>query len=122
VIASAVNLDRLAGEIAAKMREGTLSLRDAALEVGCSPATLSRFLKGASAESIPDTKSLFRVLSWLGMSLSEFESGRTPTGSTLTEVELHLRALPGITGKDKDALVAMVRAAHDSFKVRAKKS
>lgn len=116
-----VDLDRLASEVNDKMREDGMALREAATQIGCSPATLSRILKGRSAESTPDTKNLFRVVSWLGKSLSDFESGRAPTKASITDVEVHLRALPGLAEKDKDALVAMVRAAHDSFRFRAKK-
>ena len=116
-----VDLDRLASEVNDKMREDGLSLREAAGEIGCSPATLSRILKGSNAESVPDTKNLFRIVSWLGKSLSDFERDRSPKTATLTDVEIHLRALPGLAEKDKDALVAMVRAAHDAYRIRTKK-
>lgn len=116
-----VDLDRLAKELADKMREDGLKLRQAAEEIGCSPATLSRIVKGSDAESVPDTENLFRVVSWLGKSLSDFESVRTPRSSSITDVEVHLRALSGLSEKDREALVAMVRAAHDVFKVRTKK-
>lgn len=120
--ASTVDLDRLAKEVSDKIREDGLSLRQAADEIGCSPATLSRIARGTEAEIVPDTGNLFRVVSWLGKSLGEFESSRTPRASTITDVEVHLRALPGLSEKDREALVAMVRAAHDVFKVRSKKS
>jgi transcriptional regulator with XRE-family HTH domain len=116
-----VDLDLLARELQNKMREEELSLRTAADEIGCSPATLSRVLRGSAAPSLPDTENLFRAVSWLGKSLSDFENGRAPSSSSFAEVELHLRALPGVAEKDKEALVAIVRAAHDAFKFRKKK-
>jgi transcriptional regulator with XRE-family HTH domain len=121
-VATTFDLNRLAKELTDKLKERELSLRQAAEEVGCSPATLSRIAKGSEAETIPDTENLLRVLSWLGKSLGDFDSSRTPRASSLTDVEVHLRALQGLAEKDREALVAMVRAAHDVFKVRAKKS
>ena len=117
-----VNLDLLAKELAGKMEDEDLSLRTAAAEIGCSPATLSRLLKGTDTPNIPDTNNLFRAVSWLGKSISDFEEGSSPSTSSMTEVEIHLRALPGLGQKDKDALVAMVKAAHDAFKIRKKKA
>jgi transcriptional regulator with XRE-family HTH domain len=116
-----IDLDRLAKELSDKMRVNDQSLRDAAEEIGCSAATLSRLLKGSKAENLPDTKSLLRSVSWLDKSLSDFELSRAPSATSMTDVELHLRALPGITETDKKALVAMVRAAHDEFRTRSKK-
>jgi transcriptional regulator with XRE-family HTH domain len=116
-----IDLDRLAKELSDKMRVNDQSLRDAAEEIGCSAATLSRLLKGSKAENLPDTKSLLRTVSWLDKSLSDFELSRAPSATSMTDVELHLRALPGITETDKKALVAMVRAAHDEFRTRSKK-
>src|SRR5438045_1753751 len=117
-----VDLDLLAKELEGKMQQEELTLRAAAAEIGCSPATLSRLLKGTEAANVPDTNNLFRAVSWLGKSLSDFEEGSSPSTSSLADVEIHLRALPGLGQKDKDALVAMVKAAHDAFKVRKKKA
>lgn len=117
-----VDLDLLAKGLENKIREEDLSLRTAAEEIGLSPATLSRLLRGSAAPNLPDTESLFRAVSWLGKSLSDFEKGRAPSTSSLTDVEVHLRALPGLAEKDKEALVAIVRAAHDAFKLPKKKS
>lgn len=109
-------LDRnlLADHIQQKIDERGLTIRDAAQHIGCSPATLTRLLKGADAANYPDTKTLIKATSWLGRSLSDFEPGERPKESSFAEVELHLRALSGLTDKDRDALVAMVKAAHDA--------
>ncbi len=111
-----IDLDRLGKELSDKMRAKDQSLRPAAEEIGCSPATLGRLLKGSQAVNVPDTKNLIRAVSWLEKSLSDFELNRTPTKTSLTDVEVHLRALSGISDSDKQALVAMVRAAHDAFR------
>jgi transcriptional regulator with XRE-family HTH domain len=116
-----IDLDRLAKELSDKIRVNNQSLRDAADEIGCSAATLSRLLKGSKGENVPDTKSLLRSVSWLDKSLADFEQRRAPSATSMTDVEVHLRALPGISESDKNALVALVRAAHDEFSTRSKK-
>lgn len=118
---SSLDLDRLARELGDKMRTDDVSLRGAADEIGCSPATLSRLLKGKDADAIADTKSLLRAASWLGKSLGDFDAARAPRTASISDVELHLRALTGITEQDREALVAIVRAAHDVYKIRPPK-
>lgn len=120
---SLIDLDRLATHLKSKMESESLSLRAAADEIGCSPATLSRMLRGTDAANTPDTDNLFRAASWLGRSISDFERGRHSSVSSLADVEVHLRALPDLAQEDKEALVAMVRAAHDAAaRLRQKKS
>ncbi len=116
-----IDLDRLAKELSDKMRVNDQSLRAAAAEIGCSAATLSRLLQGSKADNLPDTKSLLRSVSWLDKSLSDFELSRAPSATSMTDVEVHLRALPGLSEQHKQALVAIVRAAHDEFRTRSKK-
>jgi len=121
-VAPSIDLDLLAQHLASKMADEQLSLRSAAGEIGISPATLARLLKGTAAPNYPDSQNLFRAVNWLDRSISDFESGRRAATSSLADVEVHLRALPGLTKEDKDALVAMVRAAHDAaFELRKKK-
>lgn len=116
-----LDLDLLASHLKQQMQSKNLSLRAAAEEIGCSPATLSRMLKGSSAPNMPESLSLFRAVSWLGKSITDFEKGKRPSASTLIDVEVHLRALPGLTEKDKNALVALVKAAHNAFATPPKK-
>jgi transcriptional regulator with XRE-family HTH domain len=116
------DLDRLAKELADKLKTEAISVRSAADDIGVSAATLSRLLRGTDAPNIPDTESLVRAVNWLGRTLSDFEAGQRPAISTLTDVELHLRALPDLSTQDKDALVGIVRAAHDTFRVRSTQS
>jgi transcriptional regulator with XRE-family HTH domain len=106
--------DLLAEYLQQQIDERDLTIREAAAKVGCSPATLTRLLKGKEADNYPDTTTLIKATSWLGRSLSDFEPGRRPQESSMAEVEVHLRALPGLTDKDRNALIAMVKAAHDA--------
>lgn len=116
-----VDLDLLSKHLRDKMDAESLSLRAAAEQIGFSPPTLMRLLKGSSAESYPDSKNVFRAASWLGKSVSDLEPAKHPKQSTITDVEVHLRALSGLAEKDKDMLIAMVRAAHDAASQLRKK-
>lgn len=109
-----IDRDLLAKHLQQRIDERNLTIRDAAAKIGCSPATLTRLLKGKGADNYPDSKTLIKATSWLGRSLSDFEPGKRPKESSMAEVEVHLRALPGLTDRDRDALVAMVKAAHDA--------
>lgn len=106
--------DRLATYLKRKMDELGLSIRTAAPRIGCSPATLGRLLQGSESENVPDTVNVIRAVSWLGMSLSDFEVGVEKRESTLADVEVHLRGLRGISDDTADAIFAMVKAAYDS--------
>ncbi len=108
-----IDLDLLADHLKAKMAADDLSLREAARRIGCSPATLSRMLRGSAAQSFPEGETLFTAIAWLGKSVSDFEKGKRPAATTVNDVEVHLRALPGLDEKDIQALVALVRAANE---------
>ena len=112
---------RLAADLGDKMKRENKSLREAAGEIGTSPATLGRMLKGDEIEILPDTKTLMKAVSWVGRRIADYEPASATKSSTMAEVEVHLRALPGLDERDKDVLVAMVRAAHDKFGPRRKK-
>ena len=109
-------LDRelLATHLRTKIDSEGKSIRAASDEIGCSAATLSRMLRGSRAANFPDTRNLLRAASWLGKSIADFEPGVRNASSTLADVEVHLRALPGLSDKDKEALVAMVKALYDA--------
>lgn len=106
--------DLLATHLRTKIDSEGKSIRAASDEIGCSAATLSRMLRGSRAANFPDTRNLFRAASWLGKSIADFEPGVRNTSSTLADVEVHLRALPELSDKDKEALVAMVKALYDA--------
>ncbi len=112
---------RLAADLTYKMKREEKSLRIAADEIGTSPATLSRILKGDEMGGLPDTKTLLKTVSWVGKRIADYEPSSVPKTSSIADVEVHLRALPGLNEVDKDVLVAMVRAAHDQFGSRGKK-
>ena len=113
-----VDLNRLATHLRSRLEERGLSARSAAEEIGFSPTTLGRLLQGADAPTMPETANLIRAASWLGRSLSAFESTSTIAESSIADVEVHLRALPGLNRPDAEALVAMVHAAYDAAKKR----
>lgn len=119
---SPLDLDRLARDLGSKLKEDELSLRQAAEQIGCSPATLSRLLQGSAAESTADTDSLIRAVSWLGKSLGDYDSDRLPKATTMNDVEMHLRALQDLSERDREALIAVVKAAHDAYRSKEKKS
>lgn len=110
--ASGIDLDRLAVFLRNRMQEKGLSIRAAAAEIGCSPATLGRLIQGSDSPNMPDSENLLRAASWLGRSLGDFslETQRPP--ASIADVEVHLRALPGLGRKDADFLIAMVKAAY----------
>ena len=106
--------DLLATHLRTKIDSEGKSIRTASDEIGCSAATLSRMLRGSRAANFPHARNLFRAASWLGKSITAFEPGVRNASSTLADVEVHLRALPRLSDKDKEALVAMVKALHDA--------
>ena len=117
-----LDLDRLATHLRTRMEENGLSIRSAADKIGCSAATLARLLQGSKAENVPGSVNLMRAASWVGKRLGDFEVGKSKPSSTLGDVEVHLRALPGLSKADAEGLVAMVKAAYDAAaKLRSKK-
>lgn len=110
-----IDLDLLAEALQAEISRRQLSLRAAAEEIGCSASTLSRLVQGSSGGTVPDTTNLIRATSWLGSSLSDFDTSTVSEGSTINNVVVHLRALPELEERDKEMLVSILRAAHDSY-------
>ena len=108
-----IDLDFLAEFLKTKMETGRYSLRGAAKELGCSPSTLSRLLEGSTTGITPDTVTLHQAATWMGHSLSDFESGTRPTGTTFEQVAVHLRALQGVSEPTAAAMVAAVRALYE---------
>lgn len=110
----ALDRDLLARHLRTKLESEGKSIRAASEEIRCSPATLSRMLRGSKAANFPDARNLFRAVAWLGKSITDFEPAASKSSSTLADVEVHLRALPDLSERDKEALVAMVKALHDA--------
>jgi transcriptional regulator with XRE-family HTH domain len=114
------SLDRalLARQLQSKMRAERLSIRVAAAQIGCSPATLGRLLQGAGSPNYPEGVTLIRAANWLGKSLSYFDLNRRAQSSTITDVETHLRALPDLPKDAAEGLIAMVRAVYDERRIK----
>jgi transcriptional regulator with XRE-family HTH domain len=119
-----LDLDQLAIRLRAKMETKGLSIRAAAKEIGLGAATLSRLLQGSENSNTPDLANVSKAAEWVGRSLADFSAltrRQAPT-STIADVEVHLRALPGLDRTDAEALVAMVKAGYESAKkLRSKK-
>lgn len=117
------DLDQLAIRLRSRMELRELSVRAAALEMGLGAATLSRLLQGSASTFTPDLANVSKAADWVGTSLSDLSAGGSrEKASTIADVEVHLRALPGLEGSDVEALVAMVRAGYNhAKKVRSKK-
>ncbi len=116
-----IDLDVLAKHLKARMEEKRLSIRAAAVEIGCSHATLGRLLQGSRAGSMPDSENLIRAASWVGKSLDDLAPGARRKSTTMADVEVHLRALPGLRGEDAEAIIAMVKAAYGAASKRPPK-
>lgn len=118
----AYDLDQLAIRLKAKMSAKELSVRAAAAEMRMGAATLSRLLQGSDNTNTPDLANVSKAAEWVGVALSELAfAPAKQRRSTIADVEVHLRALPGLAGPDVDALVAMVKASYEhARKVRAK--
>jgi transcriptional regulator with XRE-family HTH domain len=90
-------LARVGALVKAKRREKGIGLRDAAVECGVSPSTLSRLERGTTT-SLPDADTLTKVAAWLQTPLATIfaeDSATaidTPELSTPEIVEVHLRA------------------------------
>ena len=115
--------DALATAVREKMGKHALSIRDAASEIGCSPATLSRVLQGSSSSSYPAGETLVKAAGWTGRSLFALSrpgsSAIRPTPSTIADVELHLRALPDLPADAAEGLIAMVHAVYDKRRLES---
>ena len=116
-----VDRELLASYLRNKMDAEDLSLRRAAEQIRCSPATLSRLLNGNDGEHAPDTATLTAVAKWLDKNLSDFEADMRPSQSSLAQVELHLHALPDISEPDARAIMAAVKALYEAKRTRTPK-
>jgi len=117
-----VDLDLLAIHLKNKMEAEDLSIRGAAAEMELGAATLSRLLQGTKSENTPDLANVNKAAAWVGMTVGDVSQKSQRKSSTIADVEVHLRALPGLARPDVEALVAMVKAGYEHAKAhRAKK-
>ena len=118
-----IDLDLLATHLQNKMSSEELSVRAAATQIGFGAATLSRLLQGTKSQNVPDLKNVIKAAGWIGMTVGDVSPETQPRPSTIADVEVHLRALPGLASPDIEALVAMVKAGYKRAKeLRAKKA
>src|SRR6266850_3250460 len=117
-----IDLDELATHIKNKMESQNLSLRAAALEMDLGAATVSRLLQGSGSTTAPDFASINKALTWIGRSMKDVSKDAGKKVTTIADVEVQLRALPGLARQDVEALVAMVKASYEhAKKLRTKK-
>jgi transcriptional regulator with XRE-family HTH domain len=117
-----VDLDLLAIHLKNKLESERLSVRTAATQIGFGAATLSRLLQGKRSENVPDLTNVNKAAAWVGMTVADVSAKSQEKISTIADVEVHLRALPGLASPDVEALVAMVKAGYERAKeLRVKK-
>lgn len=118
-----VDLDKLATHLKNKIKTEDLSLRAAAQEIGFGATTLVRLLQGNKNENLPDLDSIIKAAQWVGRSVSDFSiTTSAKKNATIADVEVQLRALPGLEKEDVEALMEMVRVSYThAKKLRAKK-
>ncbi len=112
-----IDLDQLAIHLQSKMEEDGLSVRAAALQMGMGTMTLSRLLQGSKSGNVPDLVNVTKAAEWVGRPVSQLTRTQTDRhASTIGDVEVHLRALPGLDSAGADFLVKTVKASYEYAK------
>ncbi len=129
---SALNIIELGEYVKRKRQDEKLSLRQVAMKIQVSASTLSRIENGIG---IPDSATLARLASWLGIPLERLMRGSFlgetvegiaagpgiepviyyPTESTPNIVEAHLRADRNLKPDMAKALAELFRVAYTQF-------
>lgn len=127
-----LNIVELGEYVKRKRQDEKLSLREVATKINVSASTLSRIENGIG---VPDSATLARLASWLGIPIERLmrgtlltEVGETmadeafvepviyyPTESTPNIVEAHLRADRNISPDMAKALAELFRVAYSQF-------
>jgi transcriptional regulator with XRE-family HTH domain len=130
-----LNIVELGEYVKRKRQEDKLSLRDVAININVSASTLSRIENGIGT---PDSATLARLASWLGIPLERLMKGSLlngieegargevytepviyyPTESTPNIVEAHLRADRNLKPEMAKALAELFRVAYSQFSTR----
>lgn len=128
----ALNIVELGEYVKRKRQEERLSLRQVAININVSAPTLSRIENGIG---VPDSATLARLASWLGMPLERLMRGSLltesaegepsenwsepviyyPSESTPTIIEAHLRADRKLNPETAKALAELFRVAYQQF-------
>ena len=103
-----VKIDRLAQRILEK--RGGKGVREAAKEVGVSPATLSRI----ENRKIPDLETFGKVCKWLGEDPSLY-LGLKPAGRRAPSARVHFKKGTAIKQDSAKALSEMILLAQKAF-------
>jgi hypothetical protein len=71
----------------------------------------------------PDTATLVALTKWLELNVADLEPEQRPSpdSSSLTDVAMHLHALPNITKEDAEEMIAVVKALYDSKRKRSRR-
>ncbi|HEX5736240.1 MAG TPA: helix-turn-helix transcriptional regulator [Blastocatellia bacterium] len=130
-----LNIIELGEYVKRKRQEDKLSLRDVAIKINVSASTLSRIENGIGT---PDSATLARLASWLGIPLERLMKGSLlngieegardeaytepviyyPTESTPNIVEAHLRADRNLKPEMAKALAELFRVAYSQFSTK----
>jgi transcriptional regulator with XRE-family HTH domain len=128
-----LNIVELGEYVKRKRQEDRLSLRQVAQNINVSASTLSRIENGIGT---PDSATLARLASWLGIPLERLMRGSLmepvqgsnesfaepviyfPTESTPNIVEAHLRADRNLKPETAKALAELFRVAYSQFATR----
>lgn len=129
---STLNVEELGEYVKRKRQEEKLSLRQVAININVSASTLSRIENGIGT---PDSATLARLASWLGIPLERLMRGSLlgepgemalsrsyvepviyyPTESMPSIVEAHLRADRNLKPEMAKALAELFRVAYTQF-------
>jgi transcriptional regulator with XRE-family HTH domain len=109
-----VDVDLLRDLIRSRRKDESLSLREAADQIGVSAPTLQRVESG----QIPNTTSLIRITNWLKLSLDDIlrkNKERQPGTGTLAQIEVHLRADPQLDSQAAEAIAEAVQKLYAAY-------
>ena len=116
-MSTVVDVPRLVGVLEARTVQESLSWRQAAGQIGVSPALLSRLRNGLQ----PDLTAYTKIVVWLNMPADEFlrrptESGQSAQPELMSEVSALLRARSDLAEKDKRLLESVFRSTLDHLR------
>lgn len=104
-----IRIDRLAARIVERRAEK--GVREAAREVGVSPATLSRIENG----KVPDLETFGKVCKWLGEDPAQYLGLRSATASELQTARVHFKKGVAIKKDSAKALGEMILKAQQAL-------
>lgn len=114
---STLNTELLSSAI--KSKRGKKGLRDTALEIDISSATLSRVELG----NLPDVETFIKICKWLGVSTDTFVTGKKSIKTELSEKDklvYQLRSSQELDADTISAMVGMIDMAFTKLKKNAK--